>query len=396
MNDTVPVPRRYQDEVPAVARACRVLDRLCAQAGARTLADLSRDLEIGPSSLLAILTTLRRAGLVSRDAAGRYRPGPGLVALGEAAGREGGAFERFAAAADALVERFGETVLLWVRHEESFVLAAAREGTRPLRYVPIPGLRRPAAETALGLLDGRAAVVQEELAEGVWSVAVALPPGRDGQLAALGVAGPRERLTRSDLPPALLTVGRAETPVAGRAPARPAAAPASAPEPPGAWHEAGPIGPDELDAFLRQGLLATLSYIADDGFPATVPLWYAWDGAAFWLVARPGSEWAEQVCLDPRVSLAVSESTPPLRRVLARGRLAEAADPDGTRYAAVEAQLAARYVGFEAAREQVGAGRGRLLTLVPERLIAWHGLLRYPKPAASPEAPDAAPWRSLG
>ena len=41
---------------------------------------------VGPSSLLAILTTLRGAGLVSRSARdGRYVPGPGLVALGTAA-----------------------------------------------------------------------------------------------------------------------------------------------------------------------------------------------------------------------------------------------------------------------------------------------------------------------
>jgi hypothetical protein len=158
----------------------------------------------------------------------------------------------------------------------------------------------------------------------------------------------------------------------------------------------GPIDGDELDAFLGQSLVATLSYLADDGYPATVPLWYAWDGASFWLESRPGSEWAEHVRLDPRVSLAISESAPPLRRVLARGRLVEIDDPGGARWSEVEARLASRYAGFDAAREPAAAGRGRLLELKPERLIAWRGLLRYPKPPPGPGRPGTTSWRHLG
>src|SRR5262249_15388006 len=118
---------------------------------------------------------------------------------------------------------------------------------------------------------------------------------------------------------------------------------------------------------------------------------------AFWLAPRPGSEWAEHVRLSPRVSLAVSESIPPLRRVLVRGRLVEADDPTGERWSAVEEQLAARYAGFDAAREPHVGGRGRLLRLDPERLIAWRGLLRHPNlPPLPDDEPDAASWRHLG
>ena len=164
----------------------------------------------------------------------------------------------------------------------------------------------------------------------------------------------------------------------------------------------GPIDGAELDGFLDQSLVATLSYLAEDGYPATVPLWYAWDGASFWLASRPGSEWAEHVKLDPRVSLAVSESTPPLRRVLARGLLVEVDDPGGARWAEIETQLAGRYAGFDAAREPATAGRGRLFELKPERLIAWRGLLRHPKLPSGPETPGATSptsptsWRHLG
>jgi hypothetical protein len=92
----------------------------------------------------------------------------------------------------------------------------------------------------------------------------------------------------------------------------------------------------------------------------------------------------------------VSESAPPLRRVLVRGELLEVDDPSGARWAEIEAQLAARYAGFDAAREPAAAGRGRLLKLTPERLIAWRGLLRYPKLPPGPDRPSTASWRHLG
>src|SRR5262249_10876514 len=96
LNDDQPGPRRYQDEVPAVARAVRLLERLAEAGAARSLADLARELGVGPSSLLAILTTLRHAGLVCRDRDGHYAVGPGLAALGQAAACKLRACERFA------------------------------------------------------------------------------------------------------------------------------------------------------------------------------------------------------------------------------------------------------------------------------------------------------------
>ncbi|MCC7366786.1 MAG: helix-turn-helix domain-containing protein [Chloroflexi bacterium] len=387
LKDESPGARRYQDEVPAVARAVRLLERLACDPRPRSLSELARDLEVGPSSLLAILTTLRHAGLVDRDGDGQYFVGSGLVALGNAAACQVRACERFATIADRLVSTVGETALLWMRQGDSFVLAAAREGTQPLRFVPTPGVRLCTSDTALSLLaDGVAPLVEEELLPGVWTVGVPLATSV-GEHACLALAGPRERLQRPEVQTALLAV-------VGQDPATtrpPRAVPAS--------REAatsGPIDDDELNAFLAQGLVATLSYVADDGYPATVPLWYAWDGSAFWLTSRPGSEWAEHVLLDPRVSLAVSESAPPLRRVLVRGELTEIADPAGERWREIEAQLAGRYAGFDASREPAAAGRGRLLKLTPGRLIAWRGLLRYPRPTPDPERPGTANWRRLG
>src|SRR5579859_71208 len=102
------------------------------------------------------------------------------------------------------------------------------------------------------------------------------------------------------------------------------------------WTGSGPIEPGELDAFLSQALVASLSYLSDDGYPASVPLWYDWDGHAFWLIPSPRAEWARHVQRNPRVSLAVSESTPPLRRVMARGPILAVDDADGSLWRSVE------------------------------------------------------------
>ena len=90
------------------------------------------------------------------------------------------------------------------------------------------------------------------------------------------------------------------------------------------------------------------------------------------------AEWAEHVRRNPRVSLSISESTPPLRRVLARGPIASVDDSDASQWRSVEGRLAARYARLDPARLLEGRpGQSRhLLRLVPQQLIAWRGLLR--------------------
>jgi DNA-binding transcriptional ArsR family regulator len=346
----------YRARVPAVARAVRALEHLAAEQQPLSLSALARAIEVGPSSLLAILTTLRGAGLVTRSARdGRYLPGPGLVALGTAAAQRLEPLHTFDILAADLVEQLGESVLLWVQQGDGLAMAAARDGTQPLRYVPPLGLRMAASGW---VSRAHAGVVEGELEPGVWMLAASLD-----ERAMLAVVGPVDRLRG----PAGATARQALSALAGGE---------------GVWAGSGPIEPSELDAFLSQALVASLSYLSDDGYPASVPLWYDWDGEAFWLVPSPGAEWAEYVRRNPRVSLAVSESTPPLRRVMARGPIQAVGDPGASQWRSVEGRLAARYARLDAARMLEGRhGQPRvLLRLVPERLIAWRGLLR---PAAA-------------
>jgi hypothetical protein len=237
-------------------------------------------------------------------------------------------------------------------------MAAAREGTQPLRYIPPLGLRLPANDWTPGP-DG---LSEGELEAGVWLLAVSLEEG-----ALLAIVGPVGRLRG-----AASTGARAALAALGN----------------GAPGTVGPIESQELNAFLSQALVASLSYLSDDGYPASVPLWYDWDGHAFWVVPSPAAEWAEHVRRNPRVSLSISESTPPLRRVLARGPLLVVDDPDASQWRSVEGRLAARYARVDAGRLLEGrtAQSRTLLRLVPQHLIAWRGFKRL--------GPDAAPLRA--
>jgi PPOX class probable F420-dependent enzyme len=352
----------YQQSVPAVARAALVLERLAATPDTLSLAALSRAVGAGPSSLLAILTTLRGFGLVAKNADGRYALGPGLAALGAAAARSVSALQVFQIVAERLAARVGETVLLWIPQGDSFLLVAAREGTQPLRFVPTPGLRIPAATSGMaGLALKPHAVSEIEPLPGVCMLARALPGDNPADGAILALAGPPGRLHDAQGAAARRALQTAINEIAPSTTDE-----AIAPN----WEHAGPIDPKELDAFLGQSLVATLSYVADDGYPATLPLWYAWDGRVFWLAPRPGAEWAEHVRLDPRVSLAISESEPPLRRVLVRGRAEPLDSPTREQWRAVTDQLAARYVGCDATRHLAPRSDQprQLLRLVPERL----------------------------
>src|SRR5919202_995214 len=173
----------YQARVPAVARAVRALEHLAAAQQPLSLSALSRAIAVGPSSLLAILTTLRSAGLVSRSPRdGRYLPGPGLVALGTAAAQRLEPLHAFDLFGADLADRLGETVVLWIQQGDGLVMAASREGSRPLRYVPPLGLRLPPVGWVSLGSDG---IVEGELEPGVCMLALTLD-----QETLLAIVGP--------------------------------------------------------------------------------------------------------------------------------------------------------------------------------------------------------------
>ncbi|MDP8922944.1 MAG: hypothetical protein M3O34_08730, partial [Chloroflexota bacterium] len=195
MKKMEPVPGQH---APAVARAVLAVEHLAAAEEPCSLSRLSRELGIGPSSLLTILAPLRAAGVVVRDADGRYALGPTLIGLGEAAARACTAAQLFERIAGPLVDRTGETALLWSACGDGFALAAAREGRHPLRFVPTVGLRLGGEWTGYAATADGHGLVEGELLPDVWMIAAPLAAGADPTASMVALAGPVARLRRAD------------------------------------------------------------------------------------------------------------------------------------------------------------------------------------------------------
>lgn len=266
---------------------------------------------------------------------------------------------------------------------------ALEELARAEHPLTLAALRRATGDSASSLLATlrtlcRAGLVHRSREDGAYGLGPSL--ARLGAVAARRHPHATGDVELSRLADELADAVRAWAPGALAATLSLRAAPATpskprlAPTPPG---ETGKMPSEELEAFLRGAWVATLSYLTDDGYPATVPLRYAWDGDVFWLVPRREAEWAEHVRRQPRVSLAISESDPPLRRVLARGQLLPAQDESPDLRRAVLQRFSRRYGYAPDAADTRGSGRGetQLFRLAPDRLIAWRGLLRHPAQA---------------
>ncbi len=130
--------------VPAVARAAGIL-RVLAGRREATLTDLARSVGIYKSTAHGILGTLGAFELVERDpATRRYRLGPALVTLGQAAQD---ADDLGALARPHLVHLSrlsAETVALHTAEGEGSVIVASEESPQRLKVSAPPGFRMPA------------------------------------------------------------------------------------------------------------------------------------------------------------------------------------------------------------------------------------------------------------
>ena len=221
--------------MPAAQRALAALELLARRPGGETLAALSRSLRVSPSSLLALLTTLRQVGYVERSG-DRYRVDAKVAALGA---------------------------------------------------------------TAAACLDlaGAFRLARERLTGGATA----------------------DELERAAEPPRLPADG-------------------------------GPLTREELDAFLAGPVVAVLGYLDDAGSPASVPVRHSSmrtssGSLTSWLLPALGARWVGSVGRHPGVSLTVSESDPPFRRVNIQGVASVLDDPD--RAHDIRSGLAARYGGSE-------------------------------------------------
>lgn len=67
---------------------------------------------------------------------------------------------------------------------------------------------------------------------------------------------------------------------------------------------------DVLEEFLQQTHIGVLATLRADGRPYTVPIWWLWDGEAFWITGTTSRVWCRQLQRDPRASLCIEAITP--------------------------------------------------------------------------------------
>jgi DNA-binding IclR family transcriptional regulator len=187
-----------------LGKAIAVLEALAA-GGPAPLAGLVAATGLPRATAYRLATALLSHGLVDKGSDGQYRLGARLVELGRLAGQRR---PRLAEAAVPALERLrdatGESVQLFVAEGGQRVCIVSLESPHSLRTIVSVGASLPMDRGSGGrVLSGDPATLAtgwaqsaEEREVGVASVSA--PVFRDGVVvAAVGVSGPVERLTRS-------------------------------------------------------------------------------------------------------------------------------------------------------------------------------------------------------
>jgi hypothetical protein len=123
------------------------------------------------------------------------------------------------------------------------------------------------------------------------------------------------------------------------------------------WYDAsvsGPLSSQELREFLGGRWLIKLAVLKEDGWPFMVPLWYHWEGEAFYVVGRKRSEWVQDLLRDPRCAICIEEKEIPPdggnRKVIAQCVAEVLEGPvvaENSQWIGIGNQMALRYVGSE-------------------------------------------------
>ncbi|MGH2445955.1 MAG: PPOX class F420-dependent oxidoreductase [Candidatus Limnocylindria bacterium] len=129
----------------------------------------------------------------------------------------------------------------------------------------------------------------------------------------------------------------------------------------------------ERRTFLLHGTrTAILSTTRDDGQPVAVPVGFTLDGDDVLILTHERSVKARALERDPRVSLVVSDDTPPFAYVAIEGRATGSLEHDDPRKAATAA-IGRRYAGPEAVEafaQYADASLGMLVRVRPTRIVA--------------------------
>jgi hypothetical protein len=126
---------------------------------------------------------------------------------------------------------------------------------------------------------------------------------------------------------------------------------------------------------LQSKIPARLAYIASDGTPRVVPIWFHWNGNEFVMASPPKAPKLKSLAKNPKVSFTIDDNTFPHKVLIVRGS-ARLQSVDGV---VPEYALAAeRYFGPDQGKAWVKQLGGMIssmvrITIAPE----WVGLLDF-------------------
>jgi PPOX class probable F420-dependent enzyme len=126
---------------------------------------------------------------------------------------------------------------------------------------------------------------------------------------------------------------------------------------------------------LQSKIPARLAYIATDGTPRVVPIWFHWNGREFVMATPPKAPKLRSLAKNPKVALTIDDNTFPHKVLLVRGTARmEPVDGIVPEYATA----AERYFGPEQGRTWMQQARTMMtsmmkITITPE----WAGVLDF-------------------
>lgn len=117
----------------------------------------------------------------------------------------------------------------------------------------------------------------------------------------------------------------------------------------------GAMEPARRDFYLEGGAIARISAVDENGFPHVVPVWYHWDGSAFWFVLRERAEIAAILKQNPKIGIVIDEGSVKdeandrffeMPKVWAQG-IAEIIEESnvGGQWVEIASKMAVRYLG---------------------------------------------------
>jgi len=133
--------------------------------------------------------------------------------------------------------------------------------------------------------------------------------------------------------------------------------------------------PEEMEAFLQEGLTMHLACLKPNGDPYITICWHEWRDGHFWVIPRARSAWAEYLKNDPRVALTIERA--PIDKVLAEGLAELVEEPNvGGQWVEIATRMTYRYLGENGPKylEPTLHQPRWLFRIKPTRIMTWQGV----------------------